>query len=166
LYQGKTQQAKQELQLLKKQRKEETFLAAIFGSKKSFKQLQKGLLSKEDWQFLRQSQIYCRGDKSKQGNLLTRLIPGNELIKKVPGVDPSAMYLRVTIPVRNQRHGMHIYGKVHQQDLALEDWKILGTNSYSIRLIRKKVLIPAGHAQQPADPATAGERIYAHISFL
>jgi len=54
--------------------------SVIFGGKGSWKDLQKGKLSKNDWQALRNSMLYSRGDKTKKGNPNIRIVGDRLLI--------------------------------------------------------------------------------------
>lgn len=46
----------------------------IFGGKKNFYKRLKGKLSRNEWKDLRSNTLYSRGDKSKKGNLNTRIV--------------------------------------------------------------------------------------------
>lgn len=50
-----------------------TIPKVIFGGRKNFYKRMEGEMSKEGWKELRSNTIYSRGDKSKKGNLNTRL---------------------------------------------------------------------------------------------
>ena len=69
----------------------------IFGSRESWNRLKSGLLSKEDWQSLRNHHCFARGEANNQGNLNCR-IEGN--------------YLRVNFGKRDyQSYPLHISTK-------------------------------------------------------
>jgi len=56
---------------------------ALFGNKKLWKEFQDGKVSKKKWQHTRNSQLYSRGDKTKNGNPNIR-ISGNSLLVNDP----------------------------------------------------------------------------------
>ena len=56
---------------------------ALFGNRKLWKEFQAGKISKKRWQHLRNSQLYSRGDKTKNGNPNIR-IAGNSLLINDP----------------------------------------------------------------------------------
>jgi IS605 OrfB family transposase len=51
---------------------------SLFGGRRNWKKLQTGTISKKKWQYLRNSEIYSRGDKTKTGNANIRVV-GNYL---------------------------------------------------------------------------------------
>ena len=51
-----------------------TIPTVIFGGKKNFYLRLKGKITKEEWKDLRSNTFYSRGDKSKKGNLNTRIV--------------------------------------------------------------------------------------------
>lgn len=62
----------------------------IWGGRKNLEKRQRGEITNEEWKRLRRRQLYSRGDRSKQGNLNTR-------IESYGGV----FNLRITLGVRN-----------------------------------------------------------------
>ena len=52
----------------------DTIPRAIFGGKKNFYGRMKGKITSEEWKDLRTNQLYSRGDKTKKGNLNTRIV--------------------------------------------------------------------------------------------
>ncbi len=51
-----------------------TIPRAIFGGKKNFYVRMEGKITNEEWKDLRTNQLYSRGDKTKKGNLNTRIV--------------------------------------------------------------------------------------------
>ena len=59
--------------VLLKHQKEETIPSVIFGGKKNFYERLKGKITNQEWKELRSNTLYSRGDRSKKGNLNTRI---------------------------------------------------------------------------------------------
>jgi len=57
--------------------------SVIFGGKPAWRDLQKGKISKGEWQQRRNSQLYSRGDKTKRGNPNIRIV-GNRILVNDP----------------------------------------------------------------------------------
>lgn len=53
---------------------------ALFGNRKLWKEFQDGKISKKKWQHIRNSQLYSRGDRTKNGNPNIRIAGGQLLI--------------------------------------------------------------------------------------
>lgn len=87
--------------------------SVIFGGKRAWRDLQAGKLSKEEWQACRNSSLYSRGDKTKQGNPNIR-IRGNRILVN----DPS-------------EHGRWIEGKFWMPEKFKPDW-----SCYDVRIKR------------------------------
>ena len=79
--------------------------SVLFGGKRAWKQMQSGILSKEDWQLKRNNQLYSRGDKAKGGNPNIRVVGDKILIN-----DPA-------------KHGLWIEGKLFLPDKWFPNWK-------------------------------------------
>ncbi|SDN20491.1 IS200/IS605 family accessory protein TnpB-related protein [Bacillus sp. OK048] len=60
--------------ILIKHQEDQTIPTVIFGGKRNFNDRLKGTLSKGEWKDLRSNTLYSRGDKSKKGNLNTRIV--------------------------------------------------------------------------------------------
>ena len=56
----------------------DTIPRAIFGGKQNFYNRMKGKITNKEWKNLRTNQLYSRGDKTKKGNLNTRIIEQND----------------------------------------------------------------------------------------
>ena len=56
----------------------DTIPPAIFGGKKNFHARTKGHITNQEWKDLRTNQLYSRGDKTKKGNLNTRITEEND----------------------------------------------------------------------------------------
>ncbi len=85
-----------------------------FGGKKNWKEMVAGNISKEEWQAIRNSQLYSQGDRTKSGNPNIR-ISGNKILVN----DPSG-------------RGRWLEGKVYIPSKFDPDFKC-----YSVRLIHK-----------------------------
>ena len=59
--------------VLLRHQKEETIPSVIFGGKKNFYERLKGNITNQEWKDLRSNTLYSRGDRSKKGNLNTRI---------------------------------------------------------------------------------------------
>jgi IS605 OrfB family transposase len=60
--------------VLLKHQENQTIPTVIFGGKKNFYERLKGKISRNEWKGLRSNTLYSRGDKSKMGNLNTRIV--------------------------------------------------------------------------------------------
>ncbi|MFP5106376.1 hypothetical protein ACSU6B_06340 [Neobacillus sp. C211] len=60
--------------ILIKHHDDQTIPPVVFGGKKNFYERLKGKISRNDWKDLRSNTLYSRGDKSKKGNLNTRIV--------------------------------------------------------------------------------------------
>lgn len=86
-----------------------------FGGKKSWKELVDGNLSKQEWQFIRNSQLYSQGDRTKSGNPNIRIVGDKILVNEPSG------------------RGKWLEGKVYIPEKFNPDFKC-----YSVRLLVKK----------------------------
>ena len=86
-----------------------------FGGKENWKELVDGNLSKEEWQSIRNSQLYSQGDRTKSGNPNIRIVGEKILVN-----DPSG-------------RGKWLEGKVYIPEKFNPDFKC-----YSVRLLVKK----------------------------
>ena len=106
-----------------------TIPKVIFGGRENFEKVSSGEMTSEEWKDLRSKTLYSRGDKSKGGNLNTRIVLTEE------GFD-----LEVAISHLTQK-GMHaprVKGKLwvdSRREDQLLDLLLLG-RIYSIRLVR------------------------------
>lgn len=76
--------------VLLKHQEDQTIPTIIFGGKKQFYQRLKQKISKEEWRDFRSNTLYSRGDKTKKGNLNTRIVFGEQ---------EQQFYLEVANPV-------------------------------------------------------------------
>ncbi|MFP5106795.1 IS200/IS605 family accessory protein TnpB-related protein [Neobacillus sp. C211] len=60
--------------ILLKHKDDQTIPTVIFGGKRNFYERLKGTISRDEWRDLRSNTLYSRGDKSKKGNLNTRIV--------------------------------------------------------------------------------------------
>ena len=86
-----------------------------FGGKKNWQELTAGNLPKNEWQSIRNSQLYSQGDRTKSGNPNIRIVGDKILVN-----DPSG-------------RGKWLEGKVYIPDKFNPDFKC-----YSVRLLVKK----------------------------
>lgn len=81
-----------------------TFPPVVFGGKKLFQERCKGNITKEDWQEARSNRYLSRGDKTKGGNLNTRIYIIDDMLYLDIAADPvqtkkSVRYNRITVPI-------------------------------------------------------------------
>jgi IS605 OrfB family transposase len=72
--QSRLEKLREKESILFNHQKEGTIPKVIFGGKKNFYQRLKNKISKQEWKELRSNTLYSRGDKSKKGNLNTRIV--------------------------------------------------------------------------------------------
>ena len=82
----------------------ETFPPVVFGSKKLFRERCKGNISKEEWHEARNNRYVSRGDKTKGGNLNTRIHVVENTIYLEIAAEPvnkgkAVRYNRVSVPI-------------------------------------------------------------------
>lgn len=98
----------------------------IFGGKKQWNKLIKNKISKDEWKFGRDNQIYARGDRDLKGNPNIRIINKN-----------NNLYLRITIGNRKfKEYKLFIPFKFKEKLWSLLNFE----NSYNVRLLRKDKL--------------------------
>ena len=142
--------------VLLKHQKEETIPPVIFGGKKKFYERLKGKITNHEWKELRSNTLYSRGDRSKKGNLNTRIIFDDR---------DQRFYLEVANPLLAEkgkhsprlRFGLRIPEKYYDEMVEVVLPEVIGVNSkgkpieeyqvYSIELKRKQ------------------EKYYAHITY-
>ncbi|MCQ6280897.1 IS200/IS605 family accessory protein TnpB-related protein [Bacillus sp. EB600] len=88
---NRLEQLREKETALLKHQDEKTLPKVIFGGKKNFYLRMKNKLSKDEWKDLRSNTLYSRGDKSKKGNLNTRVVVFNE--------EDEQFYLEVANPL-------------------------------------------------------------------
>lgn len=59
---------------IKREQERKSPIKVIFGGKRNWKKLQTGSLKKEEWHQIRDSELYSRGDRTKQGNPNIRVL--------------------------------------------------------------------------------------------
>lgn len=94
----------------------------IWGGRKNLEKRQQGEITNEEWKALRRRQLYSRGDRSKQGNLNTR-------IESYGGV----FNLRITLGIRNW---LTVPLWVPQKFWDQLNQQLQGCPCYTIRIIR------------------------------
>nr|WP_238473071.1 hypothetical protein [Desulforamulus profundi] len=119
-----------------------TFPAVVFGGKKLFQERCKGNITREEWQEARSNRYLSRGDKTKGGNLNTRLYEMNGQIYLDIAAEPTGTgrYKRITVPVylahiKSKKTGK-INGRNYRQMVL--DYLKTGT-AYQVEIIRKDV---------------------------
>lgn len=97
---------KEQRQLAKWQRylETKTFPPVVFGGKKLFQERCKGKITKKEWREARSNRYLSRGDKTKDGNLNTRIyaIDNNiylDIAAKQIQTEKSVRYNRITVPI-------------------------------------------------------------------
>ena len=142
--------------VLLKHQKEETIPSVIFGGKKNFYERLKGKITNQEWKELRSNTLYSRGDRSKKGNLNTRITFDDR---------DQRFYLEVANPLLAEkgkhsprlRFGLRIPEKYYDEMVDVVLPEVIGVNSkgkpieeyqvYSVEMKRKK------------------EKYYAHITY-
>ena len=142
--------------VLLKHQKEETIPSVIFGGKKNFYERLKGKITNQEWKELRSNTLYSRGDRSKKGNLNTRITFDDR---------DQRFYLEVANPLLAEkgkrsprlRFGLRIPEKYYDEMVDVVFPEVIGVNSkgkpieeyqvYSIEVKRKQ------------------EKYYAHITY-
>ncbi|MHB1653879.1 MAG: IS200/IS605 family accessory protein TnpB-related protein [Desulfitobacteriaceae bacterium] len=121
-----------------------TFPNVVFGTKKLFIKRCKGLITKEEWQQARNNRYVSRGDKSKGGNLNTRLygVDGRICldIATTPVIaENSVRYHRITVPVYLAQKLSKKTGKIngHNYQQMVLDYLKTG-QAYQVEIIREK----------------------------
>ena len=142
--------------VLLKHQKEETIPSVIFGGKKNFYERLKGKMTNQEWKELRSNTLYSRGDRSKKGNLNTRITFDDR---------DQRFYLEVANPLLAEkgkhsprlRFGLRIPEKYYDEMVDVVLPEVIGINAkgkpieeyqvYSVEIKRKK------------------EKYYAHITY-
>lgn len=120
-----------------------TFPPVVFGGKKLFYERCKGKISKEEWQEARSSRYLSRGDKTKGGNLNTRLTVSNDIIYLEIAAEPvktgkSVRYNRIRVPVYLAHKTSKKTGKINGFNYRQMVLDYLKTgNAYQVKIIRK-----------------------------
>jgi len=117
-----------------------TFPAVVFGGKKLFLARCKGNISGAEWQEARSNRYLSRGDKTKGGNLNTRLYEMNGQIYLDIAAEPTGAgrYKRITVPVYLAHKPSKKTGKINGRNyrqMVLDYLKTGG--SYQVEIIRK-----------------------------
>ncbi|TEB06115.1 hypothetical protein Psch_03157 [Pelotomaculum schinkii] len=120
-----------------------TFPSVVFGGKRLFHQRCKGNITLDTWQDARSNRYLSRGDKTKGGNLNTRLYAKDGIIYLDIAAEPvetkkSIRYNRITVPVYlaykpSKKTGL-INGLNYRQMVI--DYLITGS-AYQVEIIRK-----------------------------
>jgi IS605 OrfB family transposase len=76
----------------------------IFGGKKAWGRLLSGLLTKQEWHTIRDSELYSRGDVTKQGNPNIRVIRTPEGYKLRVGLPGARQFLMFTLYIPEKFH--------------------------------------------------------------
>lgn len=92
----------------------------VFGGRKAWEDLKSGAITKNEWLRRRDSQIYCRGDKTQKGNLNIRIMPDDTL--------------RITVGTRKWATYKLFVPEKYQQELKT---MLASGQAYNIRLKRK-----------------------------
>jgi IS605 OrfB family transposase len=120
-----------------------TFPTVIFGSKQMFYSRCKGLISKEEWQDARNNRYLSRGDKTKGGNLNTRIYTSGDTILLDIATTPiykgkTIRYNRITMPIylacKPSRKTGITNGRNYRQKVL--DYLKTG-EAYQVEIIRK-----------------------------
>lgn len=91
----------------------------VFGGRKNLKKREKGEITNEEWKRLRNKQVFCRGDKSKGGNLNLRFIKKED-----------ELYLRINV---GDREWIYVPAYIPKYEERL----LKGEEAYGVRIIRE-----------------------------
>ena len=120
-----------------------TFPSVVFGTKELFRKRCKGLISKEEWQEARSNRYLSRGDKTKGGNLNTRLYAVNGQIMLDIATTPTpsgnaVRYNRITVPVYLAHKPSKKTGKINGRNYRQMVLDYLQTGgAYQVEIIRE-----------------------------
>ncbi|AEF93879.1 transposase, IS605 OrfB family [Desulfotomaculum nigrificans CO-1-SRB] len=117
-----------------------TFPTIVFGGKRLFLERCKGNITREEWQEARSNRYLSRGDKTKGGNLNTRLYEMNGQIYLDIAAEPTGTgrYKRITVPVYLAHKPSKKTGKINGRSYRQMVLDYLKTgSSYQVEIIRK-----------------------------
>lgn len=121
-----------------------TFPPLVFGGKKLFYRRCKGLISREEWREARSNRYLSRGDKTKGGNLNTRIYAVDDNIYLDIAAEPvqagkSVRYNRITVPIylahKPSKKTRQVNG-INYRQMVLDYLKT--GEAYQVEIIRKK----------------------------
>ena len=131
------------LTLWQKHKDNNTFPPVVFGGKKLFLERCKGNITRKEWREARSNRYLSRGDKTKGGNLNTRLYQIDNQIYLDIATDPvqtkkSVRYNRLTVPIylahKPSKKTGRINGINYQQKVL--DYLKTG-NAYQVEILRR-----------------------------
>ncbi len=120
-----------------------TLPPVVFGGKKLFQERCKGKISREKWREARSNRYLSRGDKTKGGNLNTRLYEKDSQIFMDVASDPvqvgkAVRYNRITMPIYLTSKNSKKTGKVNGRNYRQMVLDYLKTgNAYQVEILRK-----------------------------
>ncbi|AGL02917.1 IS200/IS605 family accessory protein TnpB-related protein [Desulfoscipio gibsoniae] len=120
-----------------------TFPPVVFGGNKLFQERCKGNITKETWREARTSRYLSRGDKTKGGNLNTRLCQIDNQIYLDIAADPvqtgkSIRYNRITVPIYLARKPSKKTGKINGINYRQMILDYLKTgDAYQVEILRQ-----------------------------
>lgn len=147
----KLDKRKRKAQYFKKFIDTKTIPAVTFGTKEMFIRRCKGVISKEEWQGLRNSRIYSRGDKTKKGNPNLRIV-----------IKDGISYLEIsTLEKAERNRAVKILVPIYlPQKFSKKTKKINGINYRELLLTH----LAKGEAYQ-VEVIRKEAKYYAHITF-
>ncbi|QNB46920.1 IS200/IS605 family element transposase accessory protein TnpB [Thermanaerosceptrum fracticalcis] len=120
-----------------------TFPTVVFGGKKLFLERCKGNITRAEWQEARNNRYLSRGDKTKGGNLNTRLyeVDGQiylDIAAEQVQTEKSVRYNRITVPVYLAHKPSQKTGKINGRNYRQMVLDYLKTGAaYQVEIIRK-----------------------------
>ncbi|ACV61992.1 transposase, IS605 OrfB family [Desulfofarcimen acetoxidans DSM 771] len=120
-----------------------TFPPVVFGGKKLFQERCKGNITREEWQEVRSNRYLSRGDKTKGGNLNTRIYEDQDQIHLDIAADPvqkgkSVRYNRITVPIYLAQKPSKKTGKINGINYRQTVLDYLKTGSaYQVEILRR-----------------------------
>lgn len=126
-----------------KQLKEGTHPPVVFGSRELFYRRCKGLISRQEWHDARNNRYLSRGDKTKGGNLNTRIfVKGDNIylsiVTEPVKTEKSVRYKRIDVPIYIAHKPSKKTGKINginYKKLILDYIKTGG--AYQVEIVRK-----------------------------
>lgn len=117
-----------------------TFPAIVFGGKKLFRERCKGKITREEWREARSNRYLSRGDKTKGGNLNTRLyvVDGQIYLDIAAELMGNGRYRRITVPIYLAHKPSKKAGKINGRNYRqmVLDYLKKG-NAYQVEILRE-----------------------------
>ncbi len=140
-----------------------SFPSIVFGGKKLFLERCKGNITREEWQEARSNRYLSRGDKTKGGNLNTRLykIEGQiylDIAAEPVQTEKTVRYNRITVPIYLAHKPSKNTGKIngiYYRQMVLDYLKT--SSAYQVEILRRdgKYYVHVTIEEEPPAPYNA-----------